>query len=840
MPHSITDAAREAPTVRRRTVLALEPWTLLGFVLAAVALLLVGAFTWSAQATRVGAEARVTETQEIREQTLVVLQTLVDMETGQRGFLLTGQARYLEPYARAAARLDGQLASVQELSRYDPGQARRASELTTLAKAKVDELEETIRLTREDREAALALVNGNRGQGLMEAARALIAEIRAAEARQLLARQNELARAERAAMMVTYGGLAVLALLGAIGLVFSMRQYRLRESEAWLREGLALLGPQLQGEQSVEALAGRLLAFLARRVDATVGAVYVPDARKGFQRVAGFALDATSAEDAARVASGLVGQVARDGRALVVRDVPPRYVAASSGTGSAAPRELLIAPAAFEGDVKAVVELGFFHPVRPTDEEFLARASAALGAAMRNAVERARLVDLLEETQRQSEELQTQQEELRVSNEELEEQGKALQASQSLLEKQQQSLEETNADLEAHAERLAQQKERLSSQQSALLGQARDLERSNQYKSEFLANMSHELRTPLNSTLILAKLLADNKAGNLTAEQVRFAETIGSAGNDLLALINDILDLSKIEAGKVDLVLESVPLARVVEQMNATFRQAAIAKKLAFDIRLEPGAPGAIETDGQRLAQILRNLVANALKFTEAGGVTLAISGAGPERLAFAVRDTGIGIAAEHRDAIFDAFRQADGSTHRKFGGTGLGLAISRDLARLLGGDIALESTAGAGSTFTLVLPHVAPAAAAGRAPAPAPAEIPAPAPAPSPVPAPVPAPPSEPAAGAATRDDGAMPTAADGIEDDRHRLEGQTRVILVIEDDTRFARILYDLAREKGFRCVIASTAAEGLALARRLVPSRSCSTCTCPTTPACTCSTA
>jgi CheY-like chemotaxis protein/CHASE3 domain sensor protein len=826
MPIQPADGGTHAEANRRRRLLPLEPWTLVGFIVATVALVLIAVFNWTAQQTRVAAEARVTETLEIREATLVVLQTLVDMETGQRGYLLTGQSSYLDPYAQAAARLDGQLATVQALARYDPAQTRRAGELATLAKAKVDDLEETIRVARDDREAALAIVNGNRGRGLMEAVRALIADIRLVEARQLLARQNDLARAERGASLATYGGLATLAVLGGLALIVAMRQYRVRESEAWLRNGLVVLGVELQGEQTTEALAHRLLAFLARRLDAAVGAVYVRDAERehGFRRVAGFALDASPAEDSVRLGAGLVGQVARDGLPLVVRAVPADYVTASSGTGRAVPRELLIAPATFEGEVKAVIELGFFEPITPADEELLSRASAALGAAVRNAVERVRLVDLLEETQRQSEELQTQQEELRVSNEELEEQGRALQESQTQLERQQQMLEETNSDLELHAERLAQQKQKLSLQQSELIGQRNELERSNQYKSEFLANMSHELRTPLNSTLILAKLLADNKTGNLTAEQVRFAETIGSAGNDLLALINDILDLSKIEAGKVEVLIETVPLARVVEQTNATFRQGAIAKNLAFEVRLEPGVPASIETDAQRLGQILRNLVANAIKFTAQGSVTLAISPAGPDRVAFAVRDTGIGIAPEHREAIFEAFRQADGSTHRQYGGTGLGLAISRDLARLLGGDIGLESTPGGGSTFTLVLPRVAPAAkpaVASREPAPPSEAAPRPEPTRSSAPGPARTAPAPAPAPAEAADDGDMPPAADGIEDDRFRLDGGKRVILVIEDDVRFARILCDLAREKGFRCVVALAAGEGLALARRLVPS-------------------
>ncbi|HEY2400791.1 MAG TPA: response regulator, partial [Steroidobacteraceae bacterium] len=356
------------------------------------------------------------------------------------------------------------------------------------------------------------------------------------------------------------------------------------------------------------------------------------------------------------------------------------------------------------------------------------------------------------------------------------------------LESQQAELEQTNSQLEEQAQLLEHQKDELSKAQDVLTQRAAELERANQYKSEFLANMSHELRTPLNSSLILAKILADNRTGNLTAEQIKYAQTISSAGNDLLAIINDILDLSKIEAGKVELAPESVVVARILDDLSRTFQPVAHNKGLGFKVELAAGAPSQLETDPQRVGQILKNLVSNALKFTEAGDVTVRAFPGAHATLCFDVADTGIGISEHQREIIFDAFRQADGSTHRKYGGTGLGLTISRDLARLLGGDISVMSTPGAGSTFTLTLPlnytppvetPVSPLAAAPVIPARS-------------VPKPVPQP---------------------AVEDDADRLQTDARLILIVEDDPAFATILRDLAHELGFQCIVTHTANDALA---------------------------
>jgi CheY-like chemotaxis protein len=473
----------------------------------------------------------------------------------------------------------------------------------------------------------------------------------------------------------------------------------------------------------------------------------------------------------------------------------------------------LISPAAVDGTVHAVIELGFLRTVRPEDLELLERLSESLGVAVRASKDRTRLEELLEETQRQGEELQTQQEELRVTNEELEVQARSLKESQAQLEAQQAELEQTNAQLEEQAQLLEHQRDELARSQKELVTRAEDLERANQYKSEFLANMSHELRTPLNSSLILAKILADNRGGNLTAEQVKFAQTISSAGNDLLAIINDILDLSKIEAGKVELAPELVIVGRVVDGLVRTFQPVAQNKGLGFNATVAPQAPERIETDPQRLGQILKNLISNALKFTEAGGVSLRVSPGPSGTLRFEVQDTGIGISEHQQEIIFDAFRQADGSTHRRYGGTGLGLTISRDLARLLGGEITVRSAPGEGSTFTLTLPlKYTP----GIAEAPAARMAPIPAPSPPAAAAPI-APPGLILPATAPQRTGSP---ARRVEDDSENLRTDAPLILIVEDDLPFAGILRDLAHELGFQCIVAHTANEALTAAATYRP--------------------
>jgi signal transduction histidine kinase/DNA-binding response OmpR family regulator len=538
-----------------------------------------------------------------------------------------------------------------------------------------------------------------------------------------------------------------------------------------------------------------VLAYVTPYVGGAVAAMYVRNDEGVLRRIGAYGFAHDQAEHAATIqpSGSLASQAANENRSLVLRELPPGYIKVASALGEAPPRELLIVPFSNFGKVKGVIEIGFLKPAGEREREFLELVGNAIGASVAAVLYRQRLQDALAETQALNEELQVQQEELRTANEELEEQSRALEESQSSLENQQAELEQTNDQLAEQALNLDMKNAALTDAQEQLRQRALELERASRYKSEFLANMSHELRTPLNSSLILAKLLADNGNGNLNEEQVRFAQTIYSAGNDLLHLINDILDISKVEAGKMELVPEELPLRRVVDSLGMTFEPLARQKQLAFAVTVAADVPATLHTDRQRLEQVLKNLLSNAVKFTESGSVTLAVDATPEGWLRFAVQDSGIGIAPEQQERIFDAFHQADGTTSRRFGGTGLGLSISRDLTALLGGTLNVESTPGAGSTFTLCLPRSGAVAATPPAPVPAPTAS---------VPAPAPAAPAVLATGPAFPDDRDQPAAG-------------RRSVLAIEDDPAFARILFDLAHDLEYRCLVAHSAGEGLELA-------------------------
>ena len=576
---------------------------------------------------------------------------------------------------------------------------------------------------------------------------------------------------------------------------------------AWLAEGQAQIAKSALGDLRPEETGDRLLGALAAYLDAQVGVLYrLEDG--ALHRVASYALaPAADFAPVLKIGDSLVGQVARGKRAVFLQDLPPGYLKVASGVGEGLPQSVLVAPVSAEGLPYGVIELGFARKLADSADviDLMDSVAGDIGVSLRAAMYRQRMAELLDETQRQGEELQAQQEELRVSNEELAEQGAALRESQARLESQQSELEETNAQLEVQTTDLERQKQDLLRAQSALTASAAGLERASRYKSEFLANMSHELRTPLNSSLILSKVLADNAGGNLTEEQVGYARVIQASNNDLLSLINDILDLSKIEAGHVELQAETVPLAEILEPMQDGFEVTASQKKLAFTIEASPLAPVVLTTDVRRLHQVLRNLLSNAFKFTAAGSVELRVSPAPDGHVAFVVQDTGIGVPEEERSAIFDAFHQADGTTSRNYGGTGLGLSISRELARLLGGTIDVQSTVGVGSVFTLTIPAQLDAAAIQSARTPPPQAA-----AGGP---PVGAVPPE----ASVK---AQPPAPGHIEDDR-QTRARERVILVVEDDPRFARIISGVAHELDLDFVHTALGAEVPALVRELKPS-------------------
>jgi signal transduction histidine kinase len=426
------------------------------------------------------------------------------------------------------------------------------------------------------------------------------------------------------------------------------------ETQNWIRTQQMKISESVQGDPPPDELGRRALRQLCEFLNAVAGSFFVAEPG-GFRRLANFGLVAEANAWFADT-EGLVGRAARGKTLLHVKDVPPNYTTVRSGTGEQVPNELVLLPSSVDGTVFAVLELAFFSPVDAPALELLGRVAETIAVALRSVQQKQRLADLLEEAQRQGEELQTQQEELRVANEELQQQGDVLRRAHAQLEEGKEELETSNSNLSL-------QRDALERAQSALTEKMGELERASRYKSEFLANMSHELRTPLNSSLILAKLLADNREGNLSEEQIKFATTIYSAGNDLLALINDILDLSKIEAGKVELRSESVTVTRLVEPVARTFEPVAKQKHVAFSVKLE-SEQALLETDMQRVQQILKNLLSNAFKFTERGSVSLSVQST-DTGYAFVVRDTGIGIAKAHHAAIFEAFQQADGTTNR-------------------------------------------------------------------------------------------------------------------------------------------------------------------------------
>jgi len=510
---------------------------------------------------------------------------------------------------------------------------------------------------------------------------------------------------------------------------------------------------------------------------------------------------------------GLVGQAALEKKQILIRNVPEDYIRITSGLGESIPRFICVSPLIYENRVKGVIEVGTLSEITDQQLEYLNQALPALALAIESAESRMKLAKSLEESQALTEELQTQQEELRTTNVELEEQTQALKTSEEELKTQQEELQVTNEELEEKNELLDRQKRDVEKARKDIQEQAEELALASKYKSEFLANMSHELRTPLNSLLLLAQSLSENKGGNLNEEQVESAKIIHGSGSDLLNLINEILDLSKIESGRMDLQLGVVRINDLADGVRASFGHMTDKKGIKLEVVVPEDAIAEIKSDRKRIEQVIRNLVSNAIKFTDSGSVTVTFARPSPdtnlsrsglsagECLAVEVRDTGIGIAPENQKIIFEAFQQVDGGTSRKYAGTGLGLSVSRELARIMGGEIQVYSEPDKGSTFTLYLPV---AVSPGRKVAP-----------------------DSVTATVAKTDERAVLNAtrqsatAVQIEDDRDNLEKDNRVILVIEDDPNFARLLHRKCHEKDFKCLAAPTGEAGLELAMKHLPS-------------------
>lgn len=565
------------------------------------------------------------------------------------------------------------------------------------------------------------------------------------------------------------------------------------EKHNWLTVGQNQLNEKLAGDQGIEELADSTIRFLCDYLGAKIGAVYMlNDKENGLVLRGRYAfLSSGDTKEKFDFNEGIIGQSASEQKQIFISDVTEEQMRVTSAVLNARPRNLLITPVVFEGKTLGVIEIGKLGSFTETEKEFINTAVENIAVSVNSAIARKKIQELLEETQVQSEELQTQQEELKQMNEELEEQAQNL-------KQQQEELQMTNEELEEQTQSLEMKNKEVEAAKADIEQKTRQLEISSKYKSEFLANMSHELRTPLNSLLILSKDLSENKKKNLDRDQVESAEIIYKSGTDLLALINEVLDLSKIEAGKMAITVERISLATFTNSLIRDFRHQADQKGLILGSKLDAGLPESIRTDSQRLSQILKNLLSNAIKFTEKGSVDINIGMYGEKRLIISVRDTGIGIPADKQMAIFEAFQQADGGTSRKYGGTGLGLSISRELARLLGAEIKLESRVNEGSVFSVILPLEIDAEHA-----PVKTDT---------VKGPVLYKPRS--------ENDSRYFNYPAAEDDRDTIGPNDKVVLVIEDDLLFAGIILKQAAKKGFKCLSAATGEDGLLLALKYKP--------------------
>jgi signal transduction histidine kinase/DNA-binding response OmpR family regulator/CHASE3 domain sensor protein len=757
----------------------------------------------------------VAHTQEVLNASNLVLNQLLNAETGQRGFIITGTESYLGPYNSSIISINNSVNHLRELISDNPQQIIRVDSLSIYVSLKMDKLKETIITRREQGfNAAVGIVLTDKGRLHMENARKVISNIQDEENRLLKIREDATnISSTNTIRNIILGAILVFIIILLMFFYITRTFKQQREAEErirktnneleilseensnrnWLLAGTANLNEQLRGENEVIELSKRVIVALANYVGAKLGAIYLYDEDNKVLIHTGAYAYKTNVNKI-KLGEGLVGQAASELKTVVFNDVPNDYTKIYSSIGETSPKSILITPFLFNNKLRGVIELGFSEKLSEKQQTFMQMVSENIAIAIQSATARERMQKLYEQTQQQAEELENQQEELRQTNEELSNQAQLLQASEEELRVQQEELKQTNSELEEKASLLEEKNNTIEEAREAVVAKAKELELSNKYKSEFLANMSHELRTPLNSILILAKLLNTNKHGHLDEEEVKYASVVYNAGNDLLTLINDILDLSKIESGKLDMNFEPISIKEIAEDMLELFNEVAASKKIIFNVEIDPLLPQKVSTDKIRLEQVIRNLLSNAFKFTPAdGSIKLRFAAKEDSRLLIAVEDTGIGIPANKQKVIFEAFQQVDGSTSRKYGGTGLGLSISKELAALLGGEIRLSSIEGQGSKFAIVIPFEF--AVSGENPENSFSEkiehIPI-----------------------SGRTQLFLPDDREGI------IKEKDKTLLIVEDDLNFADILKDYAHKKGFKVILLHTGETALECAREFKP--------------------
>jgi signal transduction histidine kinase/DNA-binding response OmpR family regulator len=775
-----------------------------------------------------------------------------DAETGQRGYILTGDRRYLEPYNSAITVIEKNLEDLRQLTSDNLSQQKRIAILEPLVSRRIALIQQTLTLQdTQGFEAARQIILTNEGKDLMDRIRAILADIEVEE-RELLQQRSQLAEIATQQTIYTilfsiplaFGTLILIAYflsknisqplaevsavatrlaagdlfvsvpeqnrqdeVGVLTRAFnqmiaSLRTTTLKNNEqAWLESNLAKFAVMLQGQRDIEKVAKSVLSELASSVNAQHGVFYIMDTTDEpvLKLLSSYAHQKQTPQQF-QLGEGLIGQCALTQQKILLTEVPSNYIRMSSGLGEATPQSVIVLPIVFNSQITAVIELASLQQLSELHLMFLEQASDNLAIVLNTIASDTRTQQLLQRSQALTTELQAQQEELKSSNYRLEQQQQELQQTNEELQQLNEELEERSELLSARNQEVEQKNQEVDQARRSLEAKATELEQISQYKSQFLANMSHELRTPLNSLLILAKLLADNTAGNLTEKQVEYSRTIYASGKDLLGLINDILDLAKIESGTMSVDVNPLTLTDLRVNIERTFEQVAQDKGLEFSVEFaRDRLPDVIYTDGKRLQQVLKNLLANAFKFTEQGQVRFKIDTAtqgwdlkqeslnrADTVLAFAVEDTGIGIAQDKHDLVFAAFQQADGTTNRKYGGTGLGLSISREIARLLGGDIQLVSRLGEGSTFTLYLPLHNTGIRSQKSD---------------------------------VREDKEL-FPRPSLQDDRNAIQQGDRTLLIVEDDLNFARVLLDMVQQHGFKVLLAQNSNDGLLLAQQFQP--------------------
>ena len=797
-----------------------------------------------------------------------IISNMKDAETGQRGFLVTLDESFLEPYNGAYAKTTASYNALTDLTSDNAAQQRNLAEAKKLYEAKFAQMQKIIDKTKKNDAFAFNVSERQKemvkGKIVMDQLRVVVERIKVeenkilkerTEAQQVYITYTPILLLIAALISILITGFAYIRIkkdlddrirkqkeaeqkyeetrqrinvIEGITKLVSEGDYTVRSTDStddelgristalnsmtssleqtfndlsnknWLQAGTVKLSDAIRGERILQKLAENLIGIITEYINAPLGTVYIQDKDWNY-KLAGF-FAATDAPEFIKGGEGLSGQVIKSKIPVIIRDLPENYVSINSSIGQTKPVCLVLLPLVYSNECIGVIELGLLREPNELEMLFLTNNLEMLSIGVNAALDYVKLQDFLEETQAQSEELQTQHNELENLNAELEAQAQKLQASEEELRVQQEELQQTNEELEERSGLLEEKNLEIQKK-------AEELELTTRYKSEFLANMSHELRTPLNSILLLSRLLAENDEENLNSDQVEYATVIQSSGNGLLGLIDEILDLSKIEAGKMDLDYTNVFIKDITADLKSLFVPVANEKNLDFRINIDENVPAIIETDKMRLEQILKNLISNALKFTSQGSVELSIkpNPGNPKSICFVVKDTGIGIQPEKQQLIFEAFQQADGSTKRKYGGTGLGLSISRELVKLLGGEITLTSVAGAGSEFTLYLPVTQSAGSA------------------------LPektnffiSPTEETAIKKVDEQDYRYISSLipESIPDDRGAVSEKDKSILIIEDDTNFAKSLLDYTRKKGYKGIVAVRGDEGLELAESFKP--------------------